>query len=106
MRSSGFGAVSVLGVVAVWAGCKKKVETTSMEQTAEASALEDKVGKALFATCTERAEMKAGNHYKVYDCGAQRASYYDSPGKMTFEEVTAPLPMSERLTWPFPMCLD
>ena len=96
MRSSGFGAVWVLGLVAVWAGCKKKVETTSMEEAAEASELEDKVGKALFATCTERAEMKAGNHYKVYDCGAQRASYYDSPGKMTFEEVTAPISAEAR----------
>ena len=74
MRSSGVGAVGVLGLVGVWAGCKKNVETSSMEQVAEESELEDKTGKALFATCTERAEMKAGNHYKVYDCGAQRAS--------------------------------
>jgi hypothetical protein len=86
----------VLGLVGVWAGCKKSVETTSMEQVAEESELEDKAGKAIFAMCSERAEMKAGNHYKVYDCGAQRASYYDSPGQMTFEEVTAPISAEAR----------
>jgi hypothetical protein len=95
MRSCGVGAW-VLGLVATGAGCKKNVETTSMEHASEAPELEDKTGKAFFATCTERAEMKAGNHYKVYDCGAQRASYYDSPGKMTFEEVTAPISAEAR----------
>ena len=96
MRSCGVGAVWVVGLLGMWAGCKKNVETASMEQVAEESELEDKTGKAIFATCTERAEMKAGNHYKVYDCGAQRASYYDSPGKMTFEEVTAPISAEAR----------
>src|SRR6185436_9030475 len=78
-------------------GCgKKNVETSSVEQASESPGLEDKTDKALFATCTERAEMKAGNHYKVYDCGAQRASYYDSPGRMTFDEVTAPISAEAR----------
>jgi hypothetical protein len=76
MRSCVVGAVSMLGLVAAAAGCgKKNVETSSVEQASESPGLEDKTDKALFATCTERAEMKAGNHYKVYDCGAQRASY-------------------------------
>ena len=96
MRSCGGGAVWLVVLLGFWAGCKKNVETTSMEQVAEESELEDKAGKALFATCTERAEMKAGNHYKVYDCGTHRASYYDSPGKMTFEEVTAPISAEAR----------
>jgi len=96
MRSCGVGAVWMLGLVATGPGCKKKVETNSMEQASEAPALQDKTEKAFFATCTERAEMKAGNHYKVYDCGAQRASYYDSPGKMTFDEVTAPISAEAR----------
>ena len=96
MRSCGVGAALALGLVATGPGCKKNVETTSMEQASEAPELEDKAGKAIFATCTERAEMKAGNHYKVYDCGAQRASYYDSPGKMTFEEVIAPIAAEAR----------
>ena len=96
MRSCGFGAVLMLGLVAAGPGCKKKAETNSMEQASEAPELQDKTDKAFFATCTERAEMKAGNHYKVYDCGAQRASYYDSPGKMTFDEVTAPISAEAR----------
>jgi hypothetical protein len=96
MRSCGVVAVWMLGLVATAAGCKKNVETGSMEHASEAPELEDKTNKAFFATCTERAEMKAGNHYKVYDCGAQRASYYDSPGKMTFDEVTAPISAEAR----------
>ena len=96
MRSCGVGAVWALGLVATGPGCKKNVETTSMEHASEAPELVDRTDKAFFATCTERAEMKAGNHYKVYDCGAHRASYYDSPGKMTFDEVTAPISAEAR----------
>jgi hypothetical protein len=94
MRSCGVVAVWALGVLGTFAGCKKSVETSSLGQASEE--FEDKTDKAFFGACTERAEMKAGNHYKVYDCGTQRASYYDSPGQMTFEEVTAPISSEAR----------
>jgi hypothetical protein len=88
--SSGCGWV----VVALLTGCAKKVETSALSQADEIA--EDKAPEAFFAACTEKAEMKGGNHYKVFDCGAQRASYYDSPGKMSFEEVITPISSEAR----------
>jgi hypothetical protein len=89
-------AVWTMGLVAFLPGCKKSGETSALAQADQADEIEDQPDKGIFDSCTERAEMKAGNHYKVYDCGAQRASYYDSPGKMTFDEVTAPISAEAR----------
>jgi hypothetical protein len=88
-------AVLTMGLMASGVACaKKKEKTSTLEEVSDT--VPDAAPKPFFSDCTERAEMKAGNHYKVYDCGAQRASYYDSPGKMTFEEVTAPISAEAR----------
>jgi hypothetical protein len=88
--------VWTMGMLASAPACAKKKEKTSALEGAADTEVEDAAPKAFFADCTERAEMKAGNHYKVFDCGAQRSSYYDSPGMMTFEEVTAPISAEAR----------